>query len=298
MRSSSLLLLAGSSLILSLASPLGAKTTTASKASVKYQIAFADLLPGGDSTVDLTLMKTQLEALKRQQGELRNRRRDNEAELSRIPPGGGDVARAGQLRADIDRLRTEIDTLDSRIQMLAYRIQTEESRPSTAPDILARPSTAPQPLPAPTSQKKVKAVSVILPEQITAAGARLALRPDLTAASARRAAVELLAQSQPGYSELEIDKLALLVMQQAAQSTQDDLQALLAEASEQNKKKAAQRTTAQAAPDTKDDPNALSPEDKRRLQELQARQARVEQVLAELTPKPPTAPDTAGKDKK
>jgi hypothetical protein len=137
------------------------------------------------------------------------------------------------------------------------------------------------------------------PDKIKGAADALARSPAPSAAAARTAATQILSGSQPAATSVEIDQLARLILDKATQTNAAELHAELNAGKQANGKEVGAPTPEPAnkeirfeihVPGSGDQPN--------RLQELQARQTKLEQAMLELMKKSTAAPGMPAPAKK
>ncbi|HWA28827.1 MAG TPA: hypothetical protein VG734_24460 [Lacunisphaera sp.] len=265
-----------------IAGPAASKPQAVSEGSLEHVIGATEHVNDGDVQAEIARLQNQLNELKPQREAVRRARREKQAALARLASGS---AEAAALRAEIAGLQTQLNNFDGQMQLLQYRIQSLQARTGNTPEMPSGPAKVAKPQPTPANVAPMRTKPVIAPERIHAAGVQLAHGSDLSTASARRAATDLLAGSQPDATGADVEALAQLVLQQASESTQDDIRSVLAEMKETNDRKAALREAAKATRDAADNPNDVSPEDRRRLMELADRHTRLEQAILEQTEK-------------
>jgi hypothetical protein len=133
------------------------------------------------------------------------------------------------------------------------------------------------------------------PEKIKTAADALARSPAPSAAAARNAATQILSASQTGFTDAEVDPLARLLLDLASQSNGAALRAELAARKQTN---GGLSGPAPANNEIKFEIRVPSSGDQQgHLQELQARQARLEQAMIELM-KTSSVPNMNGPAKK
>jgi hypothetical protein len=233
---------------------------------------------------ELKALVAQLDPLKDKRKALLATRRAKESELARLQSAGGDAQRTAALRKEVDASSSQLNIVDTQFQVLIYRIQALQN-PEKNPASLMMPGAKapanPANLAGPTPARLTRTVP---PDKIKAAATELARNPTPSAAAARTAATQLLASSQPGYASTDIDQLAQLVLRLAAQDTEAELRAELAALQKANGQKS-----------DKIEFKVTLPSDRNRVQELQVRQAKLEQAINELSPKssplPPKSPE-------
>lgn len=294
--------LAAGALTLTLAWPARAVTsapqatpTAVGEASPESLIAAAARLRATDAAAEQAQLSHQLDTLRREEVVLRRQLQAKQAEQARSAAGSAQSARLG---TEIAALQAQIDLLEAAIQQLNSRLQSvpsTSSRPTASQAGPAHGSNVPPPGVKPAG---IISTPVIPPDKIKAAAARFSGHPAPTASDARQAAAQIIRDQPAGAAGFDVEQLALLVMQRAEQDNEADLRNLLAEMKQKNDQKAALRAANPATADTPDNPNDLSPEDRRRLLALSERQTKLEQAIIELARPPTPAPNPPDKKTK
>lgn len=234
--------------------------------------------PIGSAATEIQQLQEQLKNLLPLRAQLVLKR---EADQSGLSAGEAGSDAAAQHQARIDAMNTAIGVFDEQIKLIQERIKFLQTR-------VTPPAAAAQPGPVGLSSgvtPPVKPVPRVAPEKIKSAAGALAQTPAMDVAAARKAATGILATSQPGATELEIDQVAVLVLQQASKDADADLRAVLAEAKRENVRKKALRGAVDAAQDKKDSSSDLFAEISQRISLFQDRYAKAERALAELRKK-------------
>jgi hypothetical protein len=288
------------SLILLLASALclGAQPVPMSTATVPTMNSSLDQFIASakrqaeTGSAEVKQLVAQLDPLKAKQQTLLATRRTKEAELARLRSSGADIKAITALQQEIDSCRSQLNAIDAQFQDLMSRIQPgpkpmpagmlPASRgPVPTSGGLAPTSAGPVAVPTPTPGLLTRTVPS---DKIKAAADALARNPAPSADVARSAATQILSTNQPGFNAAEVDQLARLIVDLASQSNAAALRAEIAAAKPANEK-----TPPPASPAS----NAIkfevrvpsSGDQQSRLQELQARQTKLEQATLELMKK-------------
>lgn len=260
-------------------------------------IATAGRLAQGDSA-ELKQLIAQLNLMKQERAVLGQQRNARQAELDRLASGDADAARAAQLRSQIYALQTQLDALDQKIQLLNHRIQSLQAREATASGGQATQAVGVKPQPALPGATLAKPVHPIAHDQIVAAAAKLVKNGAISEAGARNSAQTLLMTNNRPVTNSDIEQLVVQVLAQANKDANADLRDQMAVVKRNNAQKQALRNSTTNAKDQKDNLPDMSETDQMKLQLLQDRKAKIEQLLSDMMKKTSDTADSVTKNMK
>ena len=269
----------------------------AAESSVEPLVATAGNLAKSDSA-ELKQLIAQLNLMKQERAVLGQQRQARQAELDHLQSGDTDAKRAAQLRSQIDALQTQLDALDQKMQLLNHRIQSLQAREATASGGQATQAVGVKPQPALPGATLAKPVHPIAHDQIVAAAAKLVKNGAISEAGARNSAQTLLMTNNRPVTTADIEQLVVQVLAQANKDANADLRDQMAVVKRNNAQKQALRNSTTNAKDQKDNLPDMSETDQMKLQLLQDRKAKLEQLLSDMMKKTSDTADSVTKNMK
>jgi chromosome segregation ATPase len=252
---------------------------TGSQASLEAIVGRADG-PIGSASGEIRQRTTELSKLKELRSQLMHRLGTVEAGTSTVEPS--------QKQAELDALHSGIPVFDQQIALIDERIkhlQSLEAPAAANPAKAVTPATVANVPPSANSVTLSHAVQTIPADKIKSAGTALIKASVIDVAAARKAATGLLTTSHPGYTSMDVDQLAQMVLMQASQDAQTDLQAEMDALKRQNADKGAMRAAIEQAKEQKDSPAQTLALLSTRLRLFQDRYDKTQKALADLMKK-------------
>lgn len=236
-------------------------------------------------------LAADLKFLNGQRAAMDEKRRALEAELTEVRQTG-DTARAAELPPVIEMMRRKVESVDR--QILAVNDRSKALPASEVPASGNKVgSTQPARKKSTVTAQAPRPVSAMAQEKIQVAARKLALNPNPSMAATRNAAHEMITANPVDFSGMPIEDAVMLMFLIVAQDARSDLKDLLVEMDAKRSGAQPQRDTTKkktgAKPQTENDD--ISEADQRKITVLQARKAKIEQLLSEVTKK---RADTSG----